>query len=58
MSQRGDLALLVVDIDRWGSPVAEQFSLNSIPAFIIYDANGKVIASGEAARSYVARLLR
>jgi prepilin-type processing-associated H-X9-DG protein len=54
--RRDDIAVLKVDINRpgkrgidWQSPVARQFSLRSIPHFIIYDANGRVMAEGREA---------
>ena len=34
--------LLIVDIDRWGSPVAKQYSINSIPAAWLYDGTEQV----------------
>ncbi len=56
VNQRPDLALVKVDINRpgvqgidWQSPVAQQFSLRSIPHFQIYDEEGTLIAEGQAA---------
>lgn len=53
---RPDLVVRKLDINRpgvqgidWGSPLAQQYGLNSIPHFKIYDAQGKLIAEGEAA---------
>jgi hypothetical protein len=45
--------LIKVDVARWGSPVAEQFNLNSLPSFLIYDDKGQLKAQGEAARKQV-----
>ena len=52
----GDVAVLKVDINRpgqrgidWGSPVARQYGLRSIPHFRIYDARGELLAEGQAA---------
>lgn len=49
-----------VDINRkgvtgidWRSPLAQQYKLDSIPHFKVYDASGKLIAEGEAGFSYV-----
>lgn len=41
--------LIKVDVARWGSPVAQQFGLESLPSFLIYDEKGKVKARGDAA---------
>ena len=29
--------VLIIDIDKWGSPVAEQHEIRSIPALWLYD---------------------
>ncbi len=57
---REDIALVVVDINRpgrygidWGSPVARQYNLQSIPHLRVLDANGKELARGEEARAMV-----
>ena len=55
---RDDIVVLQVDINRkgitridWGSPLAQQFKLRSIPHFKIYDESGKLTADGrESAR--------
>lgn len=54
-----------VDINRPGvsgidgaSPVVAQYHLDSIPHFVVYDASGKKVAEGEAARNYVTDLMR
>jgi thiol-disulfide isomerase/thioredoxin len=38
-----DVYLRKVDIRQWGSPVAEQYHINSIPRVEIYDRNGKLV---------------
>ena len=57
---RPDLALVKVDINRpgqqgidWQSPVARQYSLQSIPHLKIYGADGKLMAEGEQAYQLV-----
>ncbi|HEY4003383.1 MAG TPA: thioredoxin family protein [Candidatus Xenobia bacterium] len=47
-----NVVVLRVDINRpghqcidWGSPVAQQYGLHSIPHFVVYDADGKQIAA-------------
>jgi thiol-disulfide isomerase/thioredoxin len=42
----------VVGID-WASPLARQYNLVSIPAFVIYDPKGKIIAKGPEASSVI-----
>ena len=58
--KRDDLAVVAIDINRpdvkgidWKSPVARQYELRSIPHFKIFDAKGKMIAEGDAAREMV-----
>ena len=58
--EREDLAVVKVDINRpdvrgidWRSPVAMKYRLGSIPAFTVYDANGKLMATGDQARNLV-----
>ena len=58
--ERADLAVVKVDINRpdvrgidWRSPVAVKYRLGSIPAFTVYDADGNLMASGDAARNLV-----
>lgn len=38
-----DVYLRKVDIDRWGSPVAEQHKINSIPRIEVYDRKGQEV---------------
>ena len=54
---RGDLYLAIVDINRssvtgmidWNSPVGMQYSLHSLPFFIIYDGEGDLMLQGRPA---------
>lgn len=53
---RADITVVKVDINRpgvrgidWGSPVAKQYGLKSIPHFQIYDPEGRLLAEGRAA---------
>ena len=50
--------MIKVDIVKWGSPVAQQYNLRSIPAFVVYGKNGKVAHSGDAAVEYFQKLQR
>ena len=40
------LTIRKVDIVRWGSPVAQQFSLNGIPHLKLFGPDGKLVAEG------------
>ncbi len=58
--KRDDIAVVKVDINRpgergidWRSPVARQYSLRSIPHFVIYGTNGRVMAEGRSAAEKV-----
>jgi len=58
--RRDDIAVVVVDINRpgvqgidWGSPVAREFQLQSIPHLMIYDKEGALDCEGDEARSKV-----
>ena len=42
-SQNGDVELRKIDIVNWGSPVAKQFGLRSIPNIRVYDRHGKLV---------------
>lgn len=59
-TQRDDVVLVVVNINRpgmqgidWQSPVAQQYSLRSIPHFKIYGPDGELAAEGNAAREMI-----
>jgi thiol-disulfide isomerase/thioredoxin len=62
--QRQDLAILQVDINRkgiqgidWGSPLARQYELQSIPYFRIYDPEGNLVKQGQEATMEVVLML-
>lgn len=62
---RADIVVVEVDINRpgvhgidWGSPVAQQYGMNSIPAFKVYGPNGQLQAEGNEARSLVSGLIQ
>jgi len=55
-ARRDDIAVLKVDINRpetkgidWKSPVAVQYKLQSVPHFKVFDADGNLMAEGDAA---------
>ena len=62
--QRQDLVVLAVDINRkgvkgidWLSPLAQQYKLNSVPHFLIYDADGKLTQEGQDAYMEISGML-
>lgn len=63
--KRDDIVVFKVDINRsgftgidWGSPLAQQFNLKSIPHFIIYREGGVRDMEGQDAQEYVVQLLQ
>jgi hypothetical protein len=57
---RDDVAVVKVDINRpgvtgidWGSPVIQEFGINSIPHLKVYGPDGKLKAEGDDARTLV-----
>lgn len=59
-ASRDDLVVVKVDINRpdvrgidWGSPVARQYRLQSVPHFRVYDDEGTLVADGMEARRMV-----
>ena len=59
LSQKNtNVAVLKVEIAKWGSPVANQYKIHSIPYFQVYDASGKKTAEGDAAREQINRLMK
>jgi len=62
--KRRDLAILKFDINRrgvrgidWGSPLARQYGIQSVPNFRIYDRRGELQAEGQPAFTLVVQLL-
>lgn len=63
--QREDIVVYKLNINRagvngidWRSPLAVQYKLNSIPAFYIYNAEGKITHSGSGATQKVMEYLK
>lgn len=59
-ASREDITVVKVDINRpevrgidWGSPVARQYRLQSVPHFRVYDEEGTLVADGMEARQMV-----
>jgi thiol-disulfide isomerase/thioredoxin len=64
-TRREDIIVHKVDINRpgiqgidWGSPVARQYNIHSVPFFMIYDPSGNLTHQGDAAYNEVMRLLQ
>ncbi len=62
--KRDDLVVVKIDINRkgvtgidWGSPIARQYNLQSIPHFKIFSPEGKLVAENEAAFNQVLSML-
>lgn len=52
-----DTVIHLVDVKTLKSPVSKQFKLKSVPYFLIYDKEGKLAESGQAAQNTVAKML-
>jgi thiol-disulfide isomerase/thioredoxin len=62
--KREDIVVMKIDINRegrkgidWGSPLARQYGLRSIPHFVIYDESGERSHEGKAAAQQVFKWL-
>ena len=62
---RPDIHVIRIDINRkghrgidWGSPIAKQFNLRSIPHFILVDGDGKVLKEGKSAYKKVVDMIK
>ncbi len=62
---RSDIHIIRIDINRkghrgidWGSPIAAQFQLRSIPHFIIIDGKGKILEEGKAAYKKIVKMIQ
>jgi len=55
--EKDDIVVLKVNIDKWGSPVCKQFSIKSVPAFLVYDGTGQLLYQGEEARTKVMEMI-
>ena len=50
-----DTQVLFMNIADWGTPVAQRYSITSIPYFRIFDKNGNLVAEGKDARSWLSQ---
>ncbi len=49
INQKQGVRLLRIDIDRWGSPVAEQYGINRLPTVWLYNGTNKAASNTQAA---------
>lgn len=56
-SSLDDVAIIRVDVGTLKSPVAKQYKLTSVPAFLIYDGDGELKMQGQEAQNEVVKLL-
>ena len=54
---REDLVVLKINIKEWDSPVCQQYGINSVPNFMIYNEEGKLAIEGDKAWDEVMRML-
>ncbi len=62
--RREDIVVIKIDINRrgvkridWGSPLAKQYKLRSIPHFQVYDGQGKLTSEGREAFAKIVDIL-
>ena len=48
-----DLAIHFVNIGEWDSPVCQQYSINSVPNFKVFDPDGALKVEGREAAVWV-----
>jgi thiol-disulfide isomerase/thioredoxin len=63
--RRDDILVYKVDINRpniqeidWGSPVARQYNIHSVPYFLIYGPSGNLTHKGRKAYDEINRLIK
>ena len=64
-ADRSDIVVVEVDLNRsgvkgidWQSPLAQQYGMDSIPAFKVFGPNGQLKAEGNSARDLVTSMLQ
>lgn len=55
MEERSDLRLLHIDVDSWGSPVARQYGIRSLPTVYLYDGTELVTRDTQRALNELMR---
>lgn len=53
-----DMQVLFMDIEDWGSLVAEKYEVEAIPYFMIYDQSGRLFARGREAQAWLRAALQ
>ncbi len=57
LAKKKGFVVLKVDIARWGSPVATQYGIRSVPHLVVYDKSGKKVVEGlQESWNYLNRL--
>lgn len=57
-AQNKDVVVMKVNIDKWNSPVCQQYQIRSVPNFKIYDASGKLQSEGGEAYGKILQMTR
>jgi thioredoxin 1 len=52
-----DVVLRKIDIDKWGSPVCNQYKIESVPNIRVYDRNGKQVGDSTFSLDEVEKLV-
>jgi thiol-disulfide isomerase/thioredoxin len=52
------VAVFKINIDKWNSPVCQQYNIKSVPCFKIYDGNGKLQYEGKEAYQKVLEMIK
>ncbi|MGE0127864.1 MAG: hypothetical protein AB7U82_07285 [Blastocatellales bacterium] len=52
-TKNDDLAIHFVNIGDWGSPVSEQYGINFVPNFKVFDPDGRLKVEGREATAWV-----
>ena len=55
--KHSEIAVLQVNVTSLKSPVAKQYKLKAVPAFGIFDGEGKLMSQGQEAQNSVIKLL-
>ncbi len=56
INQKQSVRLLRIDIDKWGSPVANQYGINRLPTVWLYNGTNKVASGTQAAIAQASQL--
>lgn len=52
------VVVLKVDIRNWGTPVCQQYNIESVPHMMLYDSSGRKRGEGDQALEELAKLLK